>query len=113
MSGKKQFKEQADEGFMRAMYDLQADLALGAGVEADVWLERTRRKGVYEICVEAVPNKKVWAMAGKVTYRREWPRSEVSTLAAALFQAMTAFDLLLGQAMAGPEWEAREDPWKD
>lgn len=113
MSGKKQFKEQADEGFLRAFYDLESDLLLGAGVELTTELVRTRRKGVFEIVLTAQGSSKVWASCGKVVYRREWPRSEVSTLAAALYQALTALDVMLGQEMTGESWIALESPWKD
>jgi hypothetical protein len=112
MSGKKQFKEQADEAFMRAVYDLQSDLTLGAGVDLAIELHRTPRKGVYELWIVATANPKVWASGGQVTYRREWPRSEVATLAAAFFQAITALDVMLGQEIAGEAWVARESPWE-
>lgn len=107
MSGKKAFKEQADEGFLRAAYDLQADMRLGSGINTSIELVRTRRKGVYEIVATARPEEAYWKSAGVVVYRREWPRSEVSTLAAALFQAVHALDIMVGQEMMGEGWVQR------
>lgn len=111
MSGKKQFKEQADEGFMRAFYDMEADMAMTGGVRLNTELVRTKRKGVYEITLTAWGDERVWSSSGQVVYRREWPRSEVSTLAAALFQAITALDVMLGQEMTGEQWVIKNDPW--
>lgn len=113
MSGQKKFKEQADEGFVRAVYDLQSDVGMSAGVLVSIALERTKRRGVYEVVITGRPSDAVWQSASIVTYRREWPRSEVATLAAAVFQAMNAFDVLLGQEMMGEQWVAKTDPWQD
>lgn len=112
MSGKKQFKEQADEGFLRAAYDVLADIELGAGVVCDLSLVRTKRKGVFEIKVVGHAHPNVWTTGGPVSYVREWPRSEVATLAAAVFQAVTAFDVTLGQEISGEGWIAKESPWE-
>lgn len=112
MSGRKQFKEQADEGMMRAFYDVEADMSLGAGIELDVRLVRTKRKGIYEIVLTATGSPKIWKSSGRVVYRREWPRSEVATLAGAMFQAITALDVMLGQEIASDAWIAMESPWE-
>jgi len=113
MPGKKQFKEQADEGFLRAAYDHLADIRLGAGVITSLELVPTKRKGVFEIVITGHAHPSVWATGGPVAYRREWPRAEVATLAAAVFQAVTAFDVLLGQEIASEGWTVRDDPWKE
>lgn len=111
MSGKKQFKEQADEGFLRAAWDLEADMRLTAGVVVVLELKRTKRKGVWEISLGATGNRAVWAVSTTVRYSVEWPRSEVATLAAAVFQAYHKLDLLVGEAITD-SWQVREDPWE-
>lgn len=111
MPGKKQFKEQADEGMIRAYYDVVADMELGAGVFVEATMLRTKRKGVMMLVLEAKPNSNVWASGGVVRYTVEWPRSEVATLAAAWFQAVTRLDLMVGQAITA-DWEPAQ-PWHE
>jgi len=108
MPGKKQFREQADEGMMRAAWDQQADMQLGAGVETTIMLCRTPRKGVYRIRLIAIGNEKVWKTWTTEIVDVEWPRSEVRTLAAAVFQAFTKLDLQVGEAIAR-SWEAHSE----
>lgn len=111
MPGKKQFKEQADEGFLRAAWDMEADMRLTAGVRVIFWLSRTKRKGVWEIFLLASGDEAVWAVSTVVKYSVEWPRSEVATLAAAIFQAYHKLDLMVGEAIAAT-WVVRDDPWE-
>jgi len=109
MKPSKDHKAQSDEGFLRAAYDLQADMALSAGADTSLCLARTNRKGVYEIVATATPNPKVWLeSAGVQSYRSFWPRSEVLSLAAALFQAMHKLDLQVGEAIHEGHWALRE-----
>jgi len=112
MPGKKQFKEQADEGFLRAAWDLEADMRLTAGVVVVVELKRSKRRGIWELCLGATGNRAVWKVSTTVRYVVEWPRSEVATLAAAVFQAMHKLDLLVGEAITA-SWEARDDLWEE
>lgn len=113
MPGKKQFKEQADEGFLRAAWDLAADMELGAGADVTVSLSRTARKGVWEIVVVSTPVNAVWSIGGAQVYRREFPRSEVATLAAAVFQAMHQADMLVASAIESDQWLRQGELWKD
>jgi hypothetical protein len=112
MSGKKQFKEQADEGFLRAAWDLEADMRLTAGCVVVIELKRTKRKGVWELALGATGNAAVWKKCTIERYSVEWPRAEVATLAAALFQAMHKLDLQLGEAITA-SWEAWEDVYEE
>jgi len=112
MPGKKQFKEQADEGMMRAAWDLSADMTLAAGVHLDLALTRTARKGVFLITATATPDARVWADGGQIKYQAEWPRSEVATLAAAVFQAINKLDLMVGDAIAMNDWCANVGLWE-
>lgn len=112
MSGKKQFKEQADEGFLRAAWDLAADQRLSAGVDVFVRLDRNSRKGVWTIVLTAYGNPAVWAVSTVEEYRVDWPRSEVATLAAALFQGFHKLDLQVGEAITR-SWQARDGLWEE
>lgn len=109
MAGKKQFKIQGDECMMRACWDQQADMSLGAGVDTTVMLARTARKGCYRIRIIAVGNEKVWSKWTTEIIDVDWPRAEEITLAAAMFQAMCKLDLQVGEAITA-HWE-RVEPW--
>lgn len=111
MPGKKKVSSQADEAMMRACWDHQADMSLGAGVETTVMLARTARKGCYRIRLIASGNDKVWAVSTTEMIDVEWPRAEVITLAAAIFQAMCKLDLQVGEAIT-TSWE-RVEPWSE
>jgi hypothetical protein len=109
MPGKKKVSSQADEAMMRACWDHQADMFLGAGVVTSIQLFRTPRKGCYNVRLAASGDERVWSKSTTEVIEVEWPRSEVITLAAAIFQAMVKLDLQVGEAIAAG-WEHVE-PW--
>ena len=76
-------------------------------------LSRTARKGVWELVVVCTPIDKVWTVGGVQVYRREFPRSEVATLAAGVFQALHQADMMVATAITSDQWLKQGELWKD
>jgi len=108
MKPSKDYRAQADEGFLRAAYDLQADMALGAWAITGFKMERTARKGVYRLIFTAVADPRCWKESAQpIRYEVEWPRPEVVTLAAAIFQGFHKLDIMVAECVEADGWEAR------
>lgn len=112
MPGKKQYKDQADVDMLRAAWDSQADMELGAGVAISLTMERTTQKGVYELTATAHSRPAVWAVGAPVSYSVRFPSSTVVTLAGQVFRAMTALDRMVAEAIDTKAWQLKEGPWE-
>jgi hypothetical protein len=104
MPSKKDYKSQGDEMMMRAAWDVSRDLLDGYGVTSWLELRPTMRKGVYLIVAVALAEGVHWEECYRSTYSREWPRSEVMSLAAGKFAAMNHIYAQVESLIASGAW---------
>lgn len=107
MPGKKQYKLHGDELMARAAWDVSRDLLDGYGVTSWTELRPTLRKGVYLVRAVGVAEAPYWEDAYQTVYSREWPRSEVMSLAAAQFAAMNHVYAQVESLIADGSWRDR------
>jgi hypothetical protein len=108
MPSKKLYKLQGDELMMRACHDVLHDIEGATGLRCRLLLEPTTRKGVFLVtCVaerlHGPSDARKVALAA-----REWPRSEVVSLAAACFAQANSLAKTIDEAYGALAEELKE-----
>lgn len=103
---RKPLKTSDGEGFLRAAWDLLADMRAEYGVESGFTVRPSKRRGVFVYALRAYTPSDGGESVQRAAYTCEYPTSQVGSLEAFLYRAVLKLDYQLEQQRRFPEGKA-------
>jgi len=103
---RKPLKTADGEGFLRATWDLMADMRAEYQVVCSFSVRPSKRRGVLLFVLKAYADEDVPQTAPRAAYTCEYPTSQVSSLEAFLYRATLKLDYQLEMQRRYPEGKA-------
>jgi hypothetical protein len=103
---RKALKTSDGEGFLRATWDLEADMRAVYGVESGYTVRPSKRRGVFIFALRAYTPSEGGESVQRAAYTCEYPTAQVASLEACLYRAMLKLDFQLEMQLRYPEGKA-------